>query len=85
LEQEGWTRRFTANEPRLSESVELYRETGFEVRLEPLPGKDACDVCSIEENDDSCRVCFEGVENEYKIIFTKPKKDQKIRPEDDLF
>ena len=34
----GWTRRFIACEPRLSESVELYESLGFEVLLEPLPG-----------------------------------------------
>ncbi len=32
---EGWTRRFTAFGNRLSEAVELYRQLGYEVRLEP--------------------------------------------------
>ena len=37
LQSEGWTRQFVANEPRLSEAVELYKETGYEVHLEPIP------------------------------------------------
>ncbi len=85
LEQEGWTRRFTVCEPRLSESVEMYRDAGFEVCLEPLPGKDECDACSPEANNDSCQVCFEGVEEQHKIIFTRPKKNQNSGPEDELF
>jgi len=36
----GWERRFIACEPRLSEMVEMYKEIGFEVILEPLPSKE---------------------------------------------
>ena len=75
LNKKGWTRRFSANEPRLSESVDVYKEAGFDVWLEPLPEKDECETCNIEESDDSCQVCFEGVKDQYKIIFTRPKKD----------
>ena len=39
LQDEGWTRRFTALGRRLNEVAELYRELGFEVRLEPLVDK----------------------------------------------
>ncbi len=85
LIQEGWTRRFTASEPRLSESVELYRDAGFEVLLEPLPGKNECDACGPKESEESCQVCFEGAEDQYKIIFTRPKKDQNTDSEDPLF
>jgi len=33
LKKEGWTRQFVANEPRLSEAVDLYRETDYELLL----------------------------------------------------
>lgn len=36
LTSQGWEKRTTYDEPRLSEMVELYRELGFEVHLEPL-------------------------------------------------
>ena len=79
LFKEGWTRRFVANEPRLSESVELYRSMGNEVRLEPLPPVD-CD--SADEGSGECRACFKGFEDQYKIIYTRPKKGES--EEDDL-
>jgi hypothetical protein len=59
----------------LSEAVELYREAGFEVHLEPLPAEHGCESCAGPEEDGKCRVCFEGVEDQYKIIFTRPIKD----------
>ena len=74
LKQDGWVRRFVTSEPRLSEAVEIYREAGFEVILEPI---------SIEENESDgfvcspemkCRKCFQGSEDEYKIIFTRKEK-----------
>jgi len=74
LEREGWTRQFTACEPRLSEAVELYRESGFEVRLEPLPEAGDAHACAGSEDRPECRACFEGVENRYRIIFTRPAK-----------
>jgi hypothetical protein len=73
LIKEGWTRRFVANEPRLSESVELYRSMGYEVRLEPLP---PVDYDSADEESGECRACFKGFEDQYKIIYTRPKKGE---------
>lgn len=76
LEAEGWTRQFVANEPRLTEAAEMYRELGFEVLLEPLPEVAQCGGCEgasgTEETE--CRVCFQGVEDQYRIIYTRPKK-----------
>jgi hypothetical protein len=71
LNKEGWQKRFVAEEPRLSEMVELYKETGFEVRLEPLSTVEEADA----ENEEcrACRICFEGVEEKYQVIFTRPK------------
>ncbi len=84
LESEGWSKQFIACEPRLSEAVEMYREAGFEVFLEPLPSESECDSCAGDEDQDECRICFEGFEDQYKIIFTRPKKGEK-ESEDDLF
>jgi len=73
LIREGWTRRFVANEPRLTESVELYQSMGYEVRLEALPPVD-CD--SADEESRECRACFKGFEDQYKIIYTRPKRGE---------
>lgn len=83
LEEQGWSRQFVANEPRLSEAVEMYRELGFEVHLEPLPGEPECKGCAGAEGEKGCRVCFEGVEDQYKIIFTRPRQG-KSESEDNL-
>jgi hypothetical protein len=68
LNKAGWQKRFVVDEPRLSEMVELYKETGFEVHLEPLTAVEEPD----EENEE-CRICFEGAENKYQVIFTRPQ------------
>lgn len=76
LEEQGWVRQFIASEPRLGEAVELYKESGFEVHLEPLPTSQECDACAgpEQEGQEECRVCFEGFEDSYKIIFTRPAR-----------
>lgn len=75
LRQEGWRRQFVANEPRLSEAVEMYNEAGFHVHLEPLPKEAECESrAGGEEEEKECRLCFEGFEDQYKIIYTKPKR-----------
>jgi hypothetical protein len=84
LEREGWVKQFVVNEPRLSEAVELYKEAGFDVHLEPLPKGKECETCAGPEEKVECRVCFEGFEDQYKIIFTRRRKEMK-QSEDDLF
>lgn len=87
LEKEGWTKQFVANEPRLSESAEMYKQLGFDVHLEPLPKEPECESCAgteEQEEKSECRICFEGVEDQYKLIFTRPLKG-KGRGDDDLF
>lgn len=74
LEKTGWRKRFVACEPRLSEAVEMYQASGFEVRLEPLPEEAEHDRCIDTEKEDNCRVCFEGTEDRYKIIYTRAKE-----------
>ncbi len=77
LEERGWVRRFIANEPRLSEAVALYTEAGFEVHLEPLPEREECETCAGPEETKECRVCFDGFEDQYKIIYTRSARDAK--------
>lgn len=74
LKREGWVRQFIANEPRLSEAVELYKQSGFEVHLESVPAAEERDRCPQGEAGE-CRVCFEGNEDRYKVIYTRPKDD----------
>jgi len=78
LEKQGWVKQFAASEPRLSEAVELYRESGFEVHLEPLPKAREPGACAGPEMEDQgeCRACFNGVEDQYRIIFTRPAKKE---------
>ena len=51
LKKEGWNRQFVAGEPRLSEAVELYREMGFDVLLEPLSAESECEDCDGAEGE----------------------------------
>ena len=76
LEAQGWKRQFVANEPRLTEAAEMYRELGFEVLLEPLSREPECAGCEGTEEiqKDECRVCFQGVEDQYRTIYTRPLK-----------
>jgi len=66
LQDEGWTRRFTALGRRLNEVAELYSELGFEVRLEPVD-LDQEEAMSAE----SCKDCF--VTMQARTIYTRPK------------
>jgi hypothetical protein len=46
LFSEGWTRRFVGGPPRLQEMIELYKELGYEVRLEPQAPEEFQDECA---------------------------------------
>ncbi len=72
-EADGWTRRFVACEPRLSEITELYKESGFEVLLVPLRAKTADDGCIKTREEKECMECYRGAEEKYRIIYTKPE------------
>ncbi len=72
LKKEGWTRQFVASEPRLSEAVALYEESGFDVHMEPLPPGGEPGLLPLLDSGAGCTRCFEGVEDQYKIIFTRP-------------
>ena len=60
---QGWTRQFSTGEPRLSESVEEYREIGFDVLLEPV------DLCP---DDGTCTSCMAENPELIKVIYTRP-------------
>ncbi len=62
LKKEGWEKRFTIDEPRLSEMIEQYKELGFEVLLEPV------DISSVE-----CTTCIIVSRDRYKTIYTRQK------------
>jgi hypothetical protein len=59
LKKEGWEKRFTIDEPRLSEMVEQYKELGFEVLLEPL-----------DTSSEECTSCITAFPGRYKTIYT---------------
>jgi hypothetical protein len=64
LKKEGWEKRFTIDEPRLSEMVEQYKELGFEVLLEP-----------VDPDSEECTTCLTAFIDRYKTIYTRPKKE----------
>ncbi len=66
LQEEGWTRRFTALGRRLNEVAELYRELGFEVRLEPVD-LDEEPITGAE----GCKDCF--VTMQARTVYTRPR------------
>ena len=78
LRSRGWKRQFVATEPRLTEAVELYEEAGHEVHLEPLGRGGETEP----KNRDGCSTCFDGFEEQYKVIYTRPKKDKRTKEED---
>ncbi len=43
-----------------------------------------CETCGGTDGQGECRACFEGVEDLYKIIYTRPHKAHKPA-ESDLF
>jgi hypothetical protein len=63
LEEEGWTKQFTVDEPRLSEAIEMYKLLGFEVHLEPMVA---------DESSEECAACLEVMCDRYKTIYTRP-------------
>jgi hypothetical protein len=61
---QGWERRFTADEQRAKEAMELYSQLGYEVRAEPvLP----------EELPDDCQDCKTVVSFYFQTIYTRKR------------
>jgi hypothetical protein len=82
LEDEGWKKQFVVSEPRLSEAVDMYIKAGFEVHLESLPKDPESETCATEDDQHECRLCYEGFEDQYKVIFTRRKKGEAGSQED---
>lgn len=62
---EGWERRFTTDEERAGEALELYSQLGYEVRAEPiLQG----------ELDVDCTDCHSVMRSRFKTIYTRMKR-----------
>ena len=64
LKKDGWEKRFTTDEPRLSEAVEQYREIGFEVLIEP-----------VDTSSEECTSCMVVIADRCKTIYTRRKKE----------
>jgi hypothetical protein len=63
LKKEGWEKRFTIDEPRLSEMAEQYNELGFEVLFEP-----------VDLSSEECTSCMAAAPQRYKTIYTRQKR-----------
>ena len=61
LASEGWERRATYGEPRLSELVEMYEELGYEVYLKPFN----------PDEETSCAECMKVSPEKYETIYTR--------------
>ncbi len=66
LKKEGWEKRFTIDEPRLSEMVEQYKELGFDVLLEPVDtSSEECTGCLTDPAfSDRCKTIYTRRKNE---------------------
>lgn len=62
LRKEGWEKRFTIDEPRLSEMVDQYEGLGFQVLLEP-----------VDLSSEECTTCIAAFHDRYKTIYTRQK------------
>jgi hypothetical protein len=61
LTAQGWERQSTNDEPRLSELVQMYRDIGYEVHLEPFQ----------PEEEAGCSECMKMAADSYKTIYVK--------------
>ena len=65
LEKEGWVKRTTIDEPRLSEITELYKSLGYEVRVEPV---------KLDELDEECRRCYQNQIDKIRTVYVRKRK-----------
>jgi len=63
LQKQGWEKRFTTDEPHLSEMAEQYQELGFEVLLEP-----------VDPSSEECTVCITVSSDRYRTLYTRRRK-----------
>ena len=62
LKEEGWEKRTTIGEPKLSEIVAEYESLGFEVRLEPV---------NLDELDQNCQKCYERNPDKFMTVYVR--------------
>ena len=67
LKKDGWEKRFTIDEPRLSEMIEQYKELGFEVLLDP-----------VDTSAEECTTCMGAFHDRYKTIYTRRKNHREL-------
>ncbi len=67
LRKQGWEKRFTIDEPRLSDMVEQYKELGFEILLEP-----------VDTSSEECTTCITAFHDRYKTIYTRRLSDSDL-------
>ena len=68
LEKDGWVKKFTIEESRVKEYVELYESLGQEVCIE-----------SVDPNEiEGCNECYLAECNKYKVIYTRKKQQTDI-------
>jgi hypothetical protein len=65
LEKEGWIKRTTIDEPRLSEIVLEYESLGYEVHLEPV---------KLEDLGEVCKKCYLSQIDKLKTIYIRKSK-----------
>jgi hypothetical protein len=69
LISDGWKKRSTLDEPRLSEMVAAYEGVGFEVRIEPLG----------LEPENGCIDCMRASPETHGTIYTRKKRSASRR------
>ncbi|MFC1835487.1 hypothetical protein ACFL2Q_12245 [Thermodesulfobacteriota bacterium] len=78
LRDQGWVRRFNAEEPRVWEMKELYEALGLEVVVEDF---------ALPEEGQECTGCLEtsGFSGPFKTIYTRGPEKSGTSSEEDLF
>ncbi len=76
LISQGWERRFSAEDPRLTEMTNYYNSIGFETLV----------VDGVIGDESQCRSCFKvsGFEGKFKTLYTRAKTGA-VSSDNDLF
>jgi hypothetical protein len=64
LKKQGWVKRTTIGEPKLSEIVDEYKALGFDVRLEPV---------NLDEMYEECRRCYGKDVDKIKTVYVRKR------------
>lgn len=68
LVRDGWEKKTTFDDPRLSEIAKMYIEIGFEVHIEPFH----------PEEEPGCTECMKTDPDRYKTIYTRKNNNKTI-------